>query len=161
MSQFSLFAKAVEAQFALMSKHELYVVNVDRDVVYQNYLDAFPEGTNPIFRERTEHDCSCCRQFIKNIGNVVAIINGQVVTIWDTVSNLQMDDALYPYNIVAYEMQTLVRYAKIDTIFRTVEAKFGAVLVDALAKKQAGAVDAMSAEDIAAELAKLDTPEEE
>lgn len=126
MSTFSLFAKAVEAQFALMSKHELYVVNVDRDVVYQNYLDAFPEGTNPIFRARTEHDCSCCRQFIKNIGNVVAIINGQVVTIWDTVSNLQMDDALYPYNIVAYEMQTLVRYTKVDTIFRTVEAKFGA-----------------------------------
>lgn len=126
MSTFSLFAKAVEAQFALMSQHELYVVNVDRDVVYQNYLDAFPEGTNPIFRERTEHDCSCCRQFIKNIGNVVAIIDGKVVTVWDTVSNLQMDDALYPYNIVAYEMQTLVRYAKIDTIFRTVEAKFGA-----------------------------------
>lgn len=44
---------------------------------------------------------------------------------------------------------------------RVENAQKRAVLVDALAKKQAGAVDAMSAEDIAAELAKLDTPEEE
>lgn len=36
-----------------------------------------------------------------------------------------------------------------------------AVLVAALAKQQAGAIDAMSAEEIAAELVKLDTPEEE
>lgn len=38
----------------------------------RNISRRSPAGTNPIFRERTEHDCSCCRNFVKNLGNVVA-----------------------------------------------------------------------------------------
>ena len=56
----------------LGSEH-LFEVELDKDELWNLYLDSFPEGTNPIFRERRSHDCSCCRQFIKNIGPTVFI----------------------------------------------------------------------------------------
>jgi len=46
----------------------LFTVELDKDKLWQVYLDSFPEGTNPVYRIRREHDCSCCRHFLKNIG---------------------------------------------------------------------------------------------
>ena len=127
MSAFKPFAAAVAAQFAMMSKHELYVTKIDGDAVYATYLASFPEGTNPLFRECTEHDCSCCKNFIRNIGNVVAIIDGAIVTVWDTVTS---DDC---YGVVAADLAELIATTPIDTIFRTAETRYGAVSNQGLA----------------------------
>lgn len=57
---------------ALGANH-LFEVELDKDELWNLYLDSFPEGANPIFRERRTYDCSCCRNFIKNIGPTVFI----------------------------------------------------------------------------------------
>lgn len=77
---------AVENQFNKMAEKydTLYVVNVDKDRLWATYLNTIPPEHNRIFRVRPEHDCSCCRHFIKQIGNVVGIKDGVVETIWDT-----------------------------------------------------------------------------
>lgn len=69
----------------------LFEVAVDKDELWNLYLDSFPAGTNEIYRERRWHDCNCCRQFIKTIGNAVVIRNNQIVTIWD----FRTDDSTY------------------------------------------------------------------
>jgi len=83
MTDFEVFSSKVHAQFTKMSKDELYTVDISGDTLYELYLSAFPEGTNPIYKERTEHDCSCCKNFIRNIGLVVSIQNNELVTVWD------------------------------------------------------------------------------
>ncbi len=80
---FHVIKSAVAKQFEKMSKHELFVTNIDKDEVWQTYLSSFPEGTNPMYRERTEHDCTCCKQFIRAVGGVVAIIDGKMESVWD------------------------------------------------------------------------------
>lgn len=60
------------------------VVDADQDEIWDTYLSAFPDGTNPFFRERTEHDCSCCRNFIRNMGITARFnLDGTLDTIWD------------------------------------------------------------------------------
>ena len=62
---------------------EAFIVDVDKDELWEFYLASFPEGTNPIFRETTVNDCSCCRQFIKTVGAVVIINDSlEMETIW-------------------------------------------------------------------------------
>lgn len=115
---FPEFSALVHARYEAMREHELFVV--DTLDLFDTYLSAFPDGTNPIFRERTEHDCSCCKQFIRNIGNVVAIIDGVVTTVWDDFS-----DAPHPYNVVGQVLAERVRQAPIKSVWRTKERKYG------------------------------------
>lgn len=121
MSNFIHFGEAVQAQFELMSKHELFVVDINPDDLYDAYQAAFPPGTNEIFRKQREHECSTCRKFIKNLGNVVAIIDGKIVTVWDGSGNLE-----FPFANVASELYKLVVAAPIVSLFRTSEGAFGA-----------------------------------
>ena len=67
----------------VMENDILFVVNVNKDELYNKYLEAIPPEHNRIYKVRREHDCSCCRHFIKSIGGVVAIKNGIVESIWD------------------------------------------------------------------------------
>ncbi|MGL5715220.1 MAG: hypothetical protein ACRCX2_19540, partial [Paraclostridium sp.] len=83
--EFKNFKKQIQEQFNKMAEGttKLYEVDLNKDELWNVYLDSFPSGTNEIFRERREYDCSCCRQFIKGLGNVVAIKNNVVLSIWD------------------------------------------------------------------------------
>lgn len=137
MAEFKPFAAAIHAQFNEMSKHELFVTVQDKDALYAHYLASFPPGSNPIFRERTEHDCSCCRNFIKNLGAAVAIVNGEVKTVWDII------DMEAPYDTVAAAMSEYVKTFPIMGLFRSSEPGYGAetsreLLADISGKGNAG-----------------------
>jgi hypothetical protein len=117
--KFSLFAAAVHAQFIAMSKHELFVVDIEGDAVYEAYQNAFPAGTNEIFRQAREHECSTCKNFIRNIGNVVAIIDGKIHTVWDVCCGDRT------YDMVAEAMDQLIRARAIKSIFRAEMSSYG------------------------------------
>lgn len=84
-NEFKKIQDAMEVQFAKMSKTSdfLYTLNLEKNELWEIYLNSFPKGTNEIFRERREHDCSCCRNFVNSFGDTVVILDGKIVSIWD------------------------------------------------------------------------------
>lgn len=120
MSDFKLFSKAIKNQFDKMSKKELYRTNVTGDELWELYLKSFPEGTNPIHKERTVHDCNCCKNFIRDVGNIVNISDdGKLITIWDEV-NLGNE-----YDIVSKQLSDLVKSKLIVNRFTHFQATSG------------------------------------
>lgn len=125
MDIFSSFSHIVTASFQKITKEtNVYVADVDGDVLYTQYLAAFPAGTNPIFKTNTEHDCSCCKQFIRRAGAVVSVSGGKVRTVWDEAA----EKAPEFYAEVAKALRDLVRAAGIRDLFRVGlnETQFGA-----------------------------------
>lgn len=104
----------------LADANHLFVADVSKEEMWTTYLNSFPEGTNPIMRTRTEHDCSCCRHFMRDFGNVVSIKDGKVTTIWD-FSIAEVGD----YGPVVSAMQYLIRSKSIRDIFVTDIAEIG------------------------------------
>jgi hypothetical protein len=114
-SQFIKFKSAVAAQFALMGKHELFEVDLDKDLLWATYLGSFPAGTNPIYRKNLWHDCSCCRSFIRQVGCLVSIIDGRLVSVWD----INPSSVPEHYRVVARAMTDLVKSRRITGVHRT------------------------------------------
>ena len=83
--EFRVVKTGLENHLDQMTKENmhLFVVDLDKDELWNLYLDSIPEEDNQIFRVRREYDCSCCRHFIKSIGNVVSVKDGVVSSIWD------------------------------------------------------------------------------
>lgn len=86
--EFRTIRDAVTQHFKEMcnDNQHLFEIDLDKDKLWEIYLNTIPAEDNQIFRVRREYDCSCCRHFIKNIGNVVAIKNGNLITLWDFVA---------------------------------------------------------------------------
>lgn len=119
---FHKISKKVAKQFTEMSKTELFLLNIDKTALWEHYLASFPEGSNPIYRERTEHDCQCCRSFITNLGRVVSIKNGKFVSVWD------IDTAGLPeyLAVVAKAMSEFVlKNPQVSGVYRTEMRNYG------------------------------------
>lgn len=91
--KFEQLVEKLQKHFTEMVKHSthLFEVAVDKDEMWNLYLDSFPPGTNEIYRERREYDCCCCRHFIKTLGNAVVIKDNKIITIWD----LEIEDSKF------------------------------------------------------------------
>ena len=118
--EFNVLKLAVQKQFELLQKYPMFRVDVDKEVLWNTYLAAFPEGTNPIYRVRSEYDCSCCRQFIKNVGDVVAVIDGKIVSLWDIKTPKEP-----AFQVVSDALAEFVRAAPIANVFYHFEKTAG------------------------------------
>lgn len=103
----SNFNKLIEGQV------RLYVTDVNKNELWDAYLNAFPDD------ERQGFNCNCCRQFIKQYGNVVAIKDGEVKSMWD----FTVDDVMYAGVIAA--LDKLVSESNITNVFITKQSKLG------------------------------------
>ncbi|MEN6368575.1 MAG: hypothetical protein ABFD77_02630 [Thermotogota bacterium] len=120
--EFKKFNESLAKHVAGLAKDEahLFVVEVDKEALWNTYLDSFPPGTNEVFRKRREFDCSCCRGFVKTFGNVVRIgPDLRVDTIWD----FEVDDP--KYRAVIEAMSTFIRSKPITDVFVTDTRVFG------------------------------------
>lgn len=125
MLTFNEYNQQLQKHIGTMTKNGLpmFVVNTDKDKMWETYLDSFPEGTNEIFRTRREYDCSCCRNFIKNFGNAVVVLpNSAFVTIWDFLVD---DDKFQAVNNV---MSKFIRQHSIDNVFVATQRIYGTYL---------------------------------
>lgn len=63
---------------------ELVSVKLERDELFNEYLNAIPAEHNPIFRERQYYNGNYDKHFIRNVGGMVFIsVTGKLTTIWD------------------------------------------------------------------------------
>ena len=78
---FETLKDKVSARFEQMQANgaTLFDTSVNRDKIWEAYYNAFPEG------EQQEHNCNCCKAFIRQAGGVVTIdpVTFEIGTIWD------------------------------------------------------------------------------
>lgn len=100
--EFNDFKLVVDNQFKKMKSHPLFIVGATKDELWDTYLKSFPEGSNPTYKENTEHDCNCCKSFIRTLGKAVVIIDNKLVSLWDIEIGGH-------YQLVADAMSALVK----------------------------------------------------
>jgi len=76
--QFSSLKAPLMENFLLKFKDmPLFMVELDRDKIVEVYLNSFPEEL------RQEHNCSCCKTFLRQAAGIVTIKENKMVSIWD------------------------------------------------------------------------------
>lgn len=100
--------------YILAKSEVLYLTDVDRDTLWDCYLNSFPNEES-----EQEHNCNCCRQYIKNYGNLVGIVDGKLQSIWE----INADNS--EFELVVKNMSTLVTGSNIRDRFFATEARLG------------------------------------
>ena len=121
MDVFLDFRNAVESKInqMLSTNNKVFKTEVSKDLMWEKYLNSFPGETNSIFRERGSYDCQACKRFIKAVGNMVIIKNGELVSIWD------IDIENETYKIVSKKMSNYIKLFPIKNEFLHTEKIVG------------------------------------
>jgi hypothetical protein len=119
--EFKEFKVLFQKNFAEMTKDatHLFEIDLDMDALWNLYLDSFAPGTNPVYRKKREFDCSCCRHFIKRMGNVAVITWNTVRTVWDFTTNDSM------YQPVVDALAAFVKSKAVTNVWISKDAKIG------------------------------------
>lgn len=118
MSTFKEFRDMVHDRMAKLEQdgYLFFTSTRTRDEVWDAYLNAYPEGTNEVFRERRSYDCNNCAKFVRRAGNLIAINEtGDRTTVWDVA-------APGYYGAVAASMHAFIGSAQIEGFFIPKEA---------------------------------------
>jgi hypothetical protein len=112
MPHFTKLQQQMETRFALLSKSRLFITDVDPEWVVEIYLKGLPE------EERQYHNCNCCKNFIRRYGAIVAIVDGDLASIWDFPA-----EGIYEASVET--LSAVVRSAKIVSPFYSHESRLG------------------------------------
>lgn len=84
----------IQLQFeAMCATGKLYVSSIDGETLWQTYLSSFKPENNPIWRVNSEHDGRNDHNFFRRYGNIVAIKDGKIISIFDTEVNDEYADS--------------------------------------------------------------------
>lgn len=117
--EFKVFRDQVVNQFTNMTKGKsrIFLTEVDREKLYNTYLESFPEG-----EIRQSYNCNCCRQFLKWYGNIVVINDDLTISsIWDFVPKSDK------FAKVCENLSNLVKSSKIRDVLVTSLTKVGTI----------------------------------
>lgn len=119
--EFKEFKVSLQHQIKTMleGNQRLFLTDIERNDLWEGYLNSFPKGSNEIFRERREYECQSCKQFIRPYANLVILEDNQMVSIWD-IQGLK-----HPFDTVARKMSKLVKSFPIKNIFIPKDVNLG------------------------------------
>jgi len=95
-----------------LSEH-LFYVTIDREVIWDNYLQAFE------LEEQQSHNCNCCKSFLRQYAGIISIIDGKRVSIWD---NMEVPDE---YKASILNLSNYIHSLPITDVFVNESSKCG------------------------------------
>ena len=107
------FNKKVQEQFAKMcATGKLFRVSLTGQQLWEIYLKSFKKQDDPVFRdpESTVHNCNHCNNFVRRYGNIVAIVDNKIETMFDG----EFDEEYAPS---ATEMSKALKASKVTEVF--------------------------------------------
>lgn len=106
--------------FKEMSHNEyLFLVDFDKEELYNLYLDSFPEEIKGVYREKAWHDCTVCRRFLQQYGGIVTINEEyEPVTLFGF-------ETLPEYQMVMDKLDEYIKGCKIKSTFYSSREELG------------------------------------
>jgi hypothetical protein len=112
--QFKEFNNYIKIQFKRMCNTEmLFKSNISGQQVWETYLNNFKPENNLKFRDpsSSEHNCNYCKNFIRRYGNILAIVDDKLESIFSNISNV----GEYTDSVIA--CNNLLINSKIENVF--------------------------------------------
>lgn len=113
MKTFKNFNEKIQKQFTKMCKTgKLFRASISGDKLWETFLSSFE--SHEIFRdpESNEHNCNCCKNFIRRYGNIVSINKkGELRSIFTNLGDVGK------YTNSANELSKLIRGSSIRDVF--------------------------------------------
>jgi len=94
----------VEKRLQELAEYTLFEVDLEKNKLFDTYLNALPED------RRQEHNCSCCKHFLRDFGGIIAVVDSRMLTLWD----FEMTGTFHK---VPVELGKIIRAAKIKGMF--------------------------------------------
>lgn len=114
---FKQYNDCIQDQFQKMAGTSLlFRSEVSGETLANLYINSFSKEDDPIFRDEnsTSHTCRNDRNFLRRYGNIVTIIGGKIVTMFD------FDCQNTPYHNSNTAMRNALVNSKIENIFKEV-----------------------------------------
>jgi hypothetical protein len=92
---------------------KLFYVEINRELIWEHYLNGF---VDPV--EKLEHNCNCCKSFLRQYGGIVAIVDNKVQSIWDIET-----DELYAPSIK--NIKNYIKSLPITDVYKNTFEKLG------------------------------------